>query len=166
MCLTVRKAGKNDFPQILDVLNQKYPYVASRGPFTPEWLRERYQNTEADYYVALIYGRIVGVAGLNPFKGRLSHICTCGITVHPDHQKRGVGTRLMDKLIERAKKRGFKKFLVETIVENTPAVRMFKKLGFRVEAKLKNNFMLDDGKLTDLLIMSHFLDDRITRGKK
>lgn len=56
--------------------------------------------------------------------------------VHPEFQNRGIGTRLVRKAIQQARKAGFSAMYLETDDFNGPARRAYEKAGFREHNRL------------------------------
>ena len=77
-------------------------------------------------------GKLIAMAGQRTFANgfrEISAICT-----HPDHRGRGYSTKLTRKLIRRQMQRGERPFL-HVMSTNTPAVEVYRKLGFRIVAE-------------------------------
>lgn len=91
--------------------------------------------------------RMVGRAYLNFPELDNTHLAFADIHVHPDHQRRGVGRRLVEVVEDRARRYGRKTLLCEAyspLGEDGPALRFARVLGF-TEA-------LEDGmKVVDLV---------------
>lgn len=84
------------------------------------------------------------------------HKADFGITVHDDFQNRGLGTALTEYILELARKKKLRKVSLTVVTENSRAIHVYEKCGFRVEARLeKENFV--DGRFYDDYIMSIFL---------
>ena len=70
-----------------------------------------------------------------------------------DYRRLGVGTVMMKRLLEIGKKdKDIKVIYLDVYAVNKPAIRMYKKLGFKQVARLKNRAKYK-GKLIDQLIM-------------
>jgi putative acetyltransferase len=110
------------------------------------------------YIVAERDGKPVGHAVLEPMAlERLAHVFRLTIVVHPGQERRGIGTRLMNELIEWAEgnpKVGKIELLVRA--SNKAAIALYKKLGFEVEGRLINRLKLEDGSYLDDLAMAWF----------
>ncbi|MQY29878.1 ribosomal protein S18-alanine N-acetyltransferase [Nocardia aurantia] len=89
-------------------------------------------------------GRMVGYAGI-ALLGTLDHpeaeVHTIG--VDPDCHRGGIGTRLLRALLAEAGQRGGPVFL-EVRTDNTPAITLYEKHGFRVVG-LRKNYYLPSG---------------------
>lgn len=64
-----------------------------------------------------------------------------GIQVHPDHQGRGIGTRLITELIEEARATG-RPLRLNVDKINTGARRLYQRLGFVLEAEEEHELRL------------------------
>lgn len=84
------------------------------------------------------------------------HKAEFGITVHDHFQNKGLGTALTKFMLEIAKRKGLRKVSLKVATENSGAIHVYEKCGFKIEAKLeKENFV--KGKYYDDYIMSIFL---------
>jgi len=61
--------------------------------------------------------------------------CEFALVVADEWQNRGIGTALMQALIEAARQRGFKRIEGEILTENTNMRALVEKLGFSVDSK-------------------------------
>ena len=71
--------------------------------------------------------RVVGYAGLW-YDGDVTQVMTIG--VDPAWQRRGVGRRLLDAILERSRELGASAVLLEVRVDNEPAIALYEELGF------------------------------------
>lgn len=74
---------------------------------------------------------------INPIHGK-REFYIYDIVVHPNHQRRGIGKRLIKELKEEARKRGIETIFVEAENEDTHAVLFYRTLGG--EEVLVNHF--------------------------
>lgn len=72
-------------------------------------------------------GELVGYAGLW-FDGFDGQVMTIGTDLA--HQRRGIGRRLMDALVDRARTLGAGALLLEVRVDNDPALHLYERVGF------------------------------------
>lgn len=57
----------------------------------------------------------------------------CAIVVADNWQNRGVGTKLLDRLVERARDEGIERFIALVLAENPDAIRLLERLGDTVQ---------------------------------
>jgi len=98
---------------------------------------------------------IIGMAGLHINKNpRQRHCANIGILVHPAHQGKGIGKKLMDKLIDLTDNwLLLKRIELEAVSDNVPAIKLYKKYGF-VEEGIKRCYVIKDGEYKDAVLMA------------
>ena len=85
--------------------------------------REELAEFVTEYLVCLLGDRLVGVCGLHPVAGGLAEVR--GLAVAEDAGGHGIGKRLVDGCVERARQIGLSKVYTLTLVPG-----FFEKLGF------------------------------------
>lgn len=81
------------------------------------------------FYLGAFDAGLIGYAGLSTIPGSFtSDIQT--IAVSTEQQGKGLGRRLMESLISRAKAQGSEQVLLEVRVDNQTAISLYEKLGF------------------------------------
>ena len=134
--------GSNDFPD-------KKKLKKWRKGFSDK-------NAESFSFVAIdkLNNKIVGSIVASFRKGgRLRHRIDLGWGVHPEYQKKGIGTKLLKEILEYAKKREFKRAEAEMAIENKSSWKLALKCGFKIEGKKKKALLTDDGKYVDTYIV-------------
>ena len=103
---------------------------AGNGPWDDDLHRIESEYIEAggEFYVGIINDRIVAMGALK----RLTDTCAeiCRMRVHPDLQRRGLGTRILSKLEERAGELGFRTLTLDTTVGQIAAIILYTKAGY------------------------------------
>lgn len=80
-----------------------------------------------------------------------------GIVVAKKYQAQGIGTTLMKKLIDFYKNNGITtRIQLDTSCNNEVAYKLYEKLGFEIEGRLKNTQLID-GEYSDLYVMGLML---------
>lgn len=81
------------------------------------------------------------------------------VAVHPDHQGRGVGSRLFESLIAWARSAEPEIVRIELAAGagNPGAVRLYERLGFRHEGRQVARGRLPDGRFEDDILMGLLL---------
>jgi ribosomal-protein-alanine N-acetyltransferase len=129
--------------------------LTSSNPWPAELFRGELALPEAQraYRVAKLGTRLVGYGGLM-FVLDEAHVTT--LSVHPDHQGLGIGTRLLASLVREALDRGTRALTLEVRASNEPAKALYRRFGF-APAGIRKNYYAEVGE--DALIMwAHDID--------
>ncbi len=133
----IRYATDEDVPQIARIYNQAIENTTATFDTEPKTIEDRmewFRNRTDDHpvIVATIEGRIVGWAELKPFGKRRAYRYTVenAIYVAPEAQGRGIGSALMQRLIEIAEEKRFHVMLAQIVSENQSSIHLHKKFGF------------------------------------
>lgn len=94
--------------------------------------------------VAELDDEAMGWVSVDPETGRCRHVAELGILVGRKHWGRGVGSALMEEAIKLSKQLGCRKLVLDTTEGNERAIRLYKKLGFEIEA-YKSEYTYIDG---------------------
>jgi ribosomal protein S18 acetylase RimI-like enzyme len=101
--------------------------------------------------------RVVGWCDISPMaREGFTHRGRLGMGVHKDFRKRGIGTRLINEAIGKAKEKGLERIELEVFASNTPAIKLYEKAGFVVEGVKKKARKLD-GVSDDMIQMALFI---------
>ena len=105
--------------------------------------------------LAVHEGRIVANATLHrkPF-GWMRHVGEIRIVVSPSFRKRGLARVMFTELIHTAEEAGLEKLIAEMAVTQVGAIEVFRKMGFKDEAVLKDYIRDAKDEVHDLLIMT------------
>jgi putative acetyltransferase len=157
--IRVRATEPSDIDAISEIMG--CPGVVRNTLQTPyqsvEWRRERYANLRpgSRSLVAEVDGRVVGNLGLTPEgPDRRKHVASIGMAVHDDFQGQGVGTALMEAMIELAERwLGVSRIELTVYTDNAPAVALYKKFGFEIEGTAPR-YAFRDGEYVDAYYMA------------
>jgi len=103
--------------------------------------------------VAIIGKRIVGNASLHFRTGPARHRAELRIFLAKDFRQRGVGTRVLQGLIDIARKRGLQFLEVEIVSDQSHMIKAFNNLGFETKSVLDDFYLFPDGSVRDLHLM-------------
>lgn len=125
-------------------------------------IAEFLEKKNSVFFVAECEGNIVGHAFLDPLSTQsLQHVAELNIVVHKGWQEKGIGTQLMDKLIEWAKHSStIEKIELNVRASNTKAISLYKKKGFLEEGRLKKRVKLKDRYLDDIIMALNVKDNQ------
>jgi len=98
---------------------------------------------------------IVGTAGLHLNElPRKRHSATIGIMVHTEYQGLGIGTQLMNAVLDVADNwLMLTRIELEVFADNEKAINLYQKLGFNVEG-VKKKAAIRNGRYADEMLMS------------
>jgi ribosomal protein S18 acetylase RimI-like enzyme len=106
-------------------------------------------------YVAELEGEIVGTFYLKanqPDRG--SHVVNAGYMVSPKSAGKGIGKAMAEFSFEEAKRLGFLAMQFNYVVKtNTPAVNLWKKMGFEIVGEVPEAFSHPKFGLTNVYVM-------------
>ena len=109
--------------------------------------------------IALAGEKIIGRAELDGYPGaRLHHNARFSISVRKDYWNMKIGTMLMTKIIERARKMDLLNILLEVVADNKAAIALYHKMGFS-DVGIYKNYWFANNVYRDAIVMQKCLDD-------
>ena len=135
--ITLRPATADDAESICTIFNQG---IADRAATldtalrTPaerrQWLADR--DPRHPVIVASDDGVVVGWGSLNAFNARTAydHVADFSIYIERGRRGRGIGSQLLDRLIERAGDLGYHKMVLAALAHNATGVALYARAGF------------------------------------
>lgn len=99
-------------------------------------------------------GQAAGLYILHPNNvGRCGHLCNASYAVHRDMRGYQIGEALVRHCLQKAKELGFKILQFNAVVaSNTPALNLYKKLGFVRLGTIPGGFFMKDGHYEDIVV--------------
>jgi len=88
---------------------------------------------------------------------RYRGICDLMIYLHQDFQGKGLGTAMTSMAVRLAREQGLHRLSLEVVADNEIAIRMYEKVGFKIEGIMKDAFYGEDEKYHDMVVMSLLL---------
>ena len=104
--------------------------------------------------VAKVGGRLVGQGTLHRGRGYNRHVSEVRVFVCREFRGRGVGTALIQGIIDVAKRVGLHHIFTLAVSSKPQDVRSFEGLGFRTEGILHDRFMDAEGNTYDMIEMA------------
>jgi ribosomal protein S18 acetylase RimI-like enzyme len=117
------------------------------------------KNKRSVYIVAEHNGKIVGNTSIELNSYRSNHVAKFAIAILQGYRGIGLGTQLMSEVLQLAKKNINPKpkiIQLEVYANNKPAIALYKKMGFKIVAKMPNQIQWN-GKLISEYIMLKYL---------
>jgi len=159
--ITVRPIKEEDargFRMALDSVCRERTFLAAlEAPPEQRAVEFVRRNVERGYpqFVAEHGGAIVGwcdaIPG-DPAAGT-SHVGRLGMGVVREFRERGIGRRLLDATINKARAIGLEKIELSVYASNTPAIALYMKYGFIEEGRKKRGRFID-GAYDDVLLLA------------
>lgn len=164
--VVIREARPEDAEEIIAYMqmlsaepNNNILYEAGEFNVTVEEERELLASAPASvnsvFIVADAGGKIVGLANIAGGRRRAARYSgTIGITLHPDYRNQGIGTRMMQYLIEWARQTGrLTRLELHVFTYNTRAIHVYERVGFATEG-IRRRAFIKDGEYVDSMIMA------------
>ena len=117
---------ESHLPAILAIEN-----AVNGSPWSERSFRNEIAHPHGIFRVAVEDGEVVGYGGLWLV---IDEAHVTNIAVAPDHQRRGVGRRLMVELLNVAKRKGMTCATLEVRAGNDPALHLYESLAFERSA--------------------------------
>jgi RimJ/RimL family protein N-acetyltransferase len=99
------------------------------------------RNSVHRYFIQAADGNFAGVISLKDINWE-SGVCELGYLIAEDYQGKGIATRAVEKILEKAFAAGITKIKATTSVQNTPSYRVLQRNGFGLEGFLRNEFIV------------------------
>jgi L-amino acid N-acyltransferase YncA len=109
--------------------------------------------------LALADGEVLAHLAVLPLLGWSDHVGEVRLVVDPARRRQGVGRLLARRAVLDAVELRLRKLVVEVVAEQEGTVCMFEHLGFRAEGLLRDHVRDHDGRLHDLVVLGHVVDD-------
>ena len=107
--------------------------------FSEPWSLESFQQAIESphmYYLTAFLGE--NLAGYGGYVRSFEEACITNIAVDPSLRRKGVGSFLLNALMEQGRQQGIERFTLEVRVSNEAAIRLYEKYGFRSVGTRKN----------------------------
>lgn len=132
------------YPSIIGSAQIEY-MLAQR--YAPEVVLQELQRDDVWWELAILDKHPVGFSSCL-LTGEPGELKLDKLYVHPDQQRTGVGRRLLDSVLERARRLGCHRLLLAVNKRNAGAIAAYRRWGFRVEREVITDigagFVMDD----------------------
>lgn len=103
--------------------------------------------------IALVKDQVVGQATLHFRSGPERHIGEVRIFLAKNFRRRGLGTRMLNTLIDLARRQDLDILLAEVVADQSKVIKAFQNLGFELRCTFDDYFMLPDGDTRDVAML-------------
>jgi len=163
----VRPAIRKDVSAILVIYNAATQEPASAYEDTPHTLSQRkewfdhFSNRNFPIMVAVWDGIVVGWGSLGPHQERSGFRFTGSVAVYVDklYRRRGIGSQLLQALLEAGRQRKLHAVLAVIDSKNGPSLDLHKVHGF-IQAGILREAGCKFGEWRDVVYLQYLLDDR------
>jgi phosphinothricin acetyltransferase len=126
--------------------DERHQWLAARGPRHPVIVAEAAE------------GAPIAWASLNAFNPRRAydHVADLSVYVERGWRGRGVGRRLLDRLVELGRELGYHKLVLAAFPFNRSGIALYERCGFREVGIYREQGMLD-GRWVDTIVMEKLL---------
>lgn len=158
----IRNVRISDFLAISKI--RKMPgvieYILALENESPEKIKNKIQNIKNSNEMWSIVennGIVIAVAILHKLSGKRAHCATISIMVNPNFHSMGIGSILMNRLLEYSNNIfKIKKIELSVFSNNEKAIGLYKKYGFFIEGVKQQSVFIKD-KFVDEIFMGKFL---------
>lgn len=166
---TLRSPSENDAKEMIEYLKitSEETHFLVRYPEEIEITLEEeikhikcIASSERDIMIAaFVNNELAGNAGLSCMNNhiKLKHRAEFGISIKEKYWNNGIGSILINEIIEVAKNIGYEQVELGVFSDNEKAKRLYERNGFEVWGRNKKGFKLKDGTYSDEIIMGLIL---------
>ena len=120
-----------------------------------EFLRGKKESERELMLIAIANGKHIGNCSVMQLgtSRRYAHRCQIGIALYQEFCSRGIGRKMIEVALERAKEAGYEQAELEVIAGNERAISLYKQLGFEEFGVFPDNIKYKDGSYADAVWM-------------
>lgn len=130
--LIIEKMKKEDLDQVIKIEEKSFSDPWNKSFFS--------QDIDNEYALPLVARADDNVVGYICLWKILDEIQISNIAVSPEYRRRGIGEKMMEKTLNLAAKKDFRRISLDVRVSNLPAVSLYKKFGFTQAGRRKNYY--------------------------
>ncbi len=153
----IRHLEPGDAAEIQEIASQASVIAGTlHEPYQPAaFFENRREMSEGSRrFVALAENKVVGTGTLSVVtRVRRRHVGQAGMMVHEDWQGKGVGSALMQAIVDQADNwLNLKRIELEVFTDNVGGIKLYEKFGFEIEGTLRS-FAFRDGQYINAYVM-------------
>lgn len=155
---------EKDLLELVEVLNRvirEKTYLLMDQEITDlnserEWFQKS-REAGRRILVAKVDSKLVGAVSMSVFKGKQAHVAQFGIYIAKVFRNRGLGTILINELIDVARESGVEVIQISAFSTNKRAVHVYRKCGFKECGKLTHDVKFTDGTYANRIMVEFLL---------
>jgi len=163
----IRFAADEDRAAMQEIFNREVKHSTASWQWSPlsneDWSAWFVEHTR-DHHVLLVAeadSHVVGFAGYGAFRTKDGYVSTVedSVFLEEGYRSKGLGTRLLTRLMEEAQTRGVHSMVAAVTSDNQASIHLHTSVGFRQAGYLPqvgHKF----GRWLDLVLLQAILDDR------
>ena len=135
--VTIRRADNQDLPAITEIYNEAISYSNATFDTQQKSLDEQQiwfnkHGPKNPIIVALIDTKVIGWAALSQWSDRCAYSDTAEISLYvkKDHQQQGIGTHLLEKILDEGNRVGLHTINARITEGNKESIRLHESCGF------------------------------------
>lgn len=140
----IRKAKLEDLPSLVQIYNHAILHTTATFDLKPLTVEKRkswfFRHTSSHpLYVAELNGQVLGYCGILPYSEKAAYAKTVELSIylHPQAQGKGIGSKLLKFMIERARFLGYHTILSGITAGNEASIKLHERFGFKKVAHFK-----------------------------
>lgn len=169
--LILRNCDYDDAQAFLDFFRQstsetenlvRYPEEIIITPEKEGQILDRIMNSEDQWSIGVFDGkRIVGNINFGSIGNRIKirHRITFGITILKEYWNLGLGSILIQEMLDVLKENEYEQVELEVLSCNSNAIQLYKKFGFEEYGRIPHGIKFKNGEYMDLISMIKFLKE-------
>jgi [ribosomal protein S18]-alanine N-acetyltransferase len=148
--IVIERMKEGDLPEVLAIEAASFP-----TPFTINLFRMEMNLNVAHLFVAKYDGKVVGYIDYWRV-GPEAHLITFG--VDPAFRRRGIGSRLINFMLQEARKNRVENISLDVRPSNTAGLKLYQRFGF-VQVGIRKRYYQDNDE--DALVLSLSLNEEL-----
>lgn len=142
--IQIREAHFRDLPTLVQIYNDAILHTTATFDLEPKTIEERKSwffrhSPSYPLYVAEVEENVVGYCGILPYSEKAAYAKTVELSIylHPQAQGKGIGTRLLQVMIEKARSLGYHTILSGITDGNEASIKLHERFGFKKVSHFK-----------------------------
>lgn len=164
--MIIRTIRENDAQKFLNMLKKldsetkNMMYEPGERKTTVDEMKRKIRNIYDTNSLLLVVEENENVIGFlsaeRGFANRIKHSAYIVVGILSDYRGKGIGTKLFEQLEKWAIENGITRLELTVMVHNDTAIRLYKKMGFKIEG-VKERSLIIDGKYIDEYYMAKLI---------